>query len=438
MHITNNSERGCFPRARWFRLAVLTLVLIVVVGAAPASGQDGGQQWVGTWSATPALPPPLNSGFAPPFATGFNNQTIRNIIHTSIGGSAVRVRLTNTFGTQPVTFNAVDVGIEQSGATVVSGSNHAVTFGGSTSIMIPAGAEALSDPVPLSVPSDKNVAVSLFTTSTTGTPTVHVFAAQTNYVASGNFAASDGGSAFTATATSWYFLDGVDVLVSPSIKGAVVALGDSITDGTASTLNANHRWPNDLARRFLAGPHGLVMSVLDEGFGGNRVLNDSACFGVNAVARLDRDVLAQTGVRDVILLEGINDIGFSAAPPSPFSVCFQPATDVSAVQIIAGYQQIITQVHAKGLKIFGGTLTPFKGAFYWSPAGEAKREAVNNWIKTSGEFDGVIDFAAATADPNDPLMFAPQFDSGDHLHPNDAGYQAMANAVDLALFLPTP
>lgn len=176
MQMTSNSERAWFPRAGWFRLAVLTVALIVaVVGAVPVSAQDG-EQWVGTWSATPALPPPLNSGFAPPFATGFNNQTIRNIVHTSIGGSAVRVRLTNTFGSQPVTFNAVDIGIEQSGATLVAGSNHAVTFGGSTSIMIPAGAEALSDPVPLTVPSDKNLAVSLFTGSPTGTPTVHVFA----------------------------------------------------------------------------------------------------------------------------------------------------------------------------------------------------------------------------------------------------------------------
>jgi lysophospholipase L1-like esterase len=417
-------------------VAVLTVALLSIAGSTPVSGQGGGQKWVGTWSATPALPPPLDSGFSPPFATGFTNQTIRDVVHTSIGGSAVRLRLTNTFGSQPVTFDAVDVGIEQSGATLVPGSNHVVTFGGSTSIMIPAGAEALSDPVSLTVGSEQNLAVSLFTAGMTSTPTAHVFAAQTNYVASGNFAAAESGSAFTDTATSWYFLDGVDVMVSPSIKGAVVTLGDSITDGTASTLNANRRWPNDLARRFLAGPSGLVMSVLDEGFGGNRVLNDSACFGVNAVARLDRDVLTQAGVRDVILLEGINDIGFSAAPPAPFSVCFQPATDVSAAQIIAGYQQIIAQVHAKGMKIFGGTLTPFKGAFYWSPAGEAKRETVNNWITTSGAFDGVIDFAAATADPSDPLMFAPQYDSGDHLHPNDAGYQAMANAVDLALFLP--
>ncbi len=307
--------------------------------------------------------------------------------------------------------------------------------------MIPVGAEALSDPLPLSVDSEQNLAVSLFTSGMTGPATVHSFAQQTNFVSGpGDFAGAEGAGAFTATTTSWYFLDGVDVLVSPSVKGAVVAFGDSITDGTASTVNANTRWPNDLARRFLAGPPGLVMSVLDEGIGGNRVLNDSPCLGVNAQARLDRDVLAQTGVRDVILLEGINDIGFSQLTPTslpgvPFA-CFTPNTDVSAAQIIAGYQQIIAQVHAKGLKIFGGTLTPFKGAFYWSPAAEAKREAVNNWIKTSGAFDAVIDFAAATADPSNPLVFAPQFDSGDHLHPNDAGYQAMANAIDLALFRP--
>ncbi len=418
-------------------LAMLTVPLVSGAGAPPASNQERAQQWVGTWSASPMSAGPL----AIPFALGFTDQTIRDIVHTSIGGSSLRVRLTNAFGNQPVTFGAIDVGIEQSGASLVPGSNHVVTFGGSRSVTIPVGAEALSDPLLLSVDSEQNLAVSLFTPGLTGPATVHSFAQQTNYVSgTGDFTGAEGAGAFTSTATSWYFLDGVDVLVSPSAKGAVVALGDSITDGTASTVNANRRWPNDLARRFLAGPPGLVMSVLDEGIGGNRVLNDSPCLGVNALARLDRDVLAQTGVRDVILLEGINDIGFSQVTPTslpgvPFA-CFTPNTDVSAAQIIAGYQQIIAQVHAKELKIFGGTLTPFKGAFYWSPAAEAKREVVNNWIKTSGAFDAVIDFAAATADPSNPLVFATQFDSGDHLHPNDAGYQAMANAVNLALFRP--
>jgi lysophospholipase L1-like esterase len=203
------------------------------------------------------------------------------------------------------------------------------------------------------------------------------------------------------------------------VTGAVVALGDSITDGTFSTVNANRRWPNDLARRLDARP-GPTLSVVDEGIAGNQVLKDSGLAGVNALARLDRDVLTQQAARDVILLEGVNDIGASQA---------------TADQLIPAYEQIIAQVHARGLRILGGTLTPFKGAFYWTPAGEQTREAVNHWILTSGAFDGVVDFAAATANPADPQTFNPAFDSGDHLHPNDAGYQAMANAVDLERLL---
>jgi lysophospholipase L1-like esterase len=212
-----------------------------------------------------------------------------------------------------------------------------------------------------------------------------------------------------------YFVDGVSVIASGRVEGAVVALGDSITDGTFSTVNANRRWPNDLARR-LDARHGQTLSVVDEGIAGNHVLGDAGIAGVNALARLDRDVLEQPGARDVILLEGVNDIGASHA---------------TADQLIPAYEQIIAQVHARGVRIFGGTLTPYKGAFYWTPAGEQAREAVNRWILTSGAFDGVVDFAKATADPADPLVFNPAFDSGDHLHPSDAGYQAMANAVDL-------
>jgi len=211
----------------------------------------------------------------------------------------------------------------------------------------------------------------------------------------------------------------------------VVAFGDSITDGFRSTVGANARWPNDLARRLDALP-GPGLSVADEGISGNRVLNDSECCGVNALARLQRDVLDQTGARDVILLEGINDFGFSALPPSP---PINPTTDVSAEQVIAGYKQIIAWAHARGLKIFGATLLPFKGAAYYTAAGEQKREAVNAWIRTSGAFDGVIDFDKVMRSASDPLAINPAYDSGDHLHPNDAGYQVMANAVSLPLLL---
>jgi lysophospholipase L1-like esterase len=210
----------------------------------------------------------------------------------------------------------------------------------------------------------------------------------------------------------------------------VVAFGDSLTDGFQSTVNANLRWPNDLARRFVALPPARDHPVVDEGISGNRVLSDSACLGQNAQARFLRDT-AQSGARYVIFLEGINDIGFSQVPDGG---CFASNTDVSAAQIIAGYQQIIADAHAADLKIFGGTLTPFAGSFYYSAAGEAKRAAVNNWIRTSGAFDAVIDFDKAVQDPVNPLQLNPGYDSGDHLHPNDAGYQAMSNAIDLTLF----
>jgi lysophospholipase L1-like esterase len=272
--------------------------------------------------------------------------------------------------------------------------------------------------------------VSIFLRHATGPATQHALAQQTNYVAPGDHVLDTSGSAYTTTAQSWFFIDSVDVSASSRYLGTVVAYGDSITDGYHSSENANDRWPNYLARRLDALP-GPSLSVADEGISGDRVLNDSLCCGVNALARFDRDVVDRAGAREVILLEGINDIGFSQLT-GPLTA---PATNVSAEQIIAGYQQLIAQAHAAGLKIFGGTLTPFKGAAYWTPAGEVKRETVNHWILTSGAFDGVIDFAKATANPSDPQVFKPAYDSGDHLHPNDAGYQAMANAIDLAMLL---
>jgi len=279
----------------------------------------------------------------------------------------------------------------------------------------------------------------------TGRATYHASAQQTTYIASGNHAGDVGPRRYTTTATSWYFNDEVEVR-NARTPGTVIALGDSITDGAASQVNANARWPNFLARRLNAAYGAQAPSVVDEGIGGNRVLNDSPCFGVNALARLDRDVLSVTGGRSVILLEGINDIGFSQTRPGPDDTtvgpggtaplsfaCFSPNTNVSAGEIEAGYEQVISRAHLRGLKVFGGTLTPFKGAFYWSAAAEAKREAVNKWILTAHAFDGVIDFAKAVQDPFDRLYMDPAYNSGDNLHPNDAGYEAMANAINLRL-----
>jgi len=387
---------------------------------------SGHGRWVATWGASPqeAVPGSLA-------ATGFVNQTIRNIVFTSVGGSGVRLELTNVFGTSPLAVGRVTVGVAGLGAAVVPGTMHVVRFGGGRSIEIPAGAQALSDPVAMRVQPLQELAVSVYVPDSTGPATNHSDAQQVNWVSTaGDHAAQAGGAAFTTQSQSWYFLD--DVIVrSARAVGGVVAFGDSITDGYHSNVGANARWPNDLARR-LDAVHGRTLAVVDEGISGNRILHNSACCGVKALARVGRDVLDQPGVRDVILLEGINDIGFSDLPPSPLT---NPNTNVSAAQIIAGDKQIIAAAHARGLKIFGATLTPFKGSAYYTAAGEKKREKVNHWIRTSGAFDGVINFAKVVRSPSNPLILNPAYDSGDHLHPNDAGYQAMANAISLEMLL---
>jgi lysophospholipase L1-like esterase len=433
-----------FLRSRWLPvLGAAVCASLIPMGLASAASaprqaarhdgdHDGDHHgfrghWVATWAASPQTAIPNT-----PDATGFDNQTIRNIVFSSASGNVVRVRFTNTFGDRPLQIGAASIARAGTGAST-SGPDVPLTFGGQSQIQIPIGAEALSDPVRLHVPALQDLAVSVYLPTTTGSATLHSLGQQHTFVASGDHTGDSSASAYTTLdRTSWYFIDAVDVVSQPQVRGTLVAFGDSITDGFNSTLDTNRRWPNDLARRL--DSRFDTLAVADEGISGNRVLNSDLCCGVNALARLDRDVLDRAGVKEVILLEGINDIGFSGVPDNQF---IDPNTDVSAAQIIAGYEQIIAQVHAAGLKIFGGTLTPFKptAGGYWSPVGEAKREAVNQWILTSGAFDGVIDFAKVVADPNDPQRMAAQYDSGDHLHPNDAGYQAMADAIPLRLLL---
>jgi len=272
----------------------------------------------------------------------------------------------------------------------------------------------------MTVPAQTDLAVSLFTSGPTGPATYHSDSQQVNYVsAAGDCADSGSATGFTTTSQHWYFLDEVDVQVDAATGGTIVAFGDSITDGYQSTVGANGRWPDDLADRLLAGPAEQVHPVVDEGISGNRVLVGSVRFGVSAQVRFLTDTADVAGARYVILLEGINDIGFSLTP---------------VARIIAGYERLSAAAHAAGLKIFGATLTPFQGSGYYSAPGEAEREAINHWIRTSGAFDGVIDFDRALRNPADPLQFLPAFDSGDHLHPNDLGYQAMADAINLAFF----
>jgi lysophospholipase L1-like esterase len=361
----------------------------------------------------------------------FNNQTLRQIVHVSLGGTRVRVVLTNSFGTAPLAIGAAHVALRDKDAAIVPQSDRPLTFSGSPTTTIPAGAMIVSDPVTLSVPALADLAIDIYLpedTATSNSPvTMHAAAWQTNYVSPpGNFAgvaslpvqATTGFLRGGLPSSTWFFLARVEVMAPESV-GAIVTLGDSITDGTQSGNDGNNRWPDHLARRL--AQQNMMMGILNVGIGGNRLLTDGA--GINALARIERDVLAQTGVTHVIVLEGINDIGQARANPSP-----------SAADVIAAHRQLIERMHARGLKIYGATLTPFEGAAYWTPEGEAKRQALNTWIRTSGMYDAVIDFDAAVRDPTRPTKGLPQYDPGDHLHMNPAGYQAMANAIDLALF----
>ena len=384
--------------------------------------------WVATWGASPA-PQLADEAQMRAAKLAFDNQTVREIVHVSIGSGAIRVRLSNAYGKEAVEIGAAHLALRAKGSEIAAGSDRALTFSGRPAVSIPPNAMVLSDPVKLNVPAAGDLAISIFLPKPALGAGIHYSAQQTSYIGTGDLT---GAASFpeSTTITSWVFLTGVDAL-APAAASAVVAFGDSITDGARSTVDANHRWPDILAGRLLAKRREI--GVLDAGIGGNRILHDAPAnvrFGVNALARFDRDVLAQSGVKYVIVLEGINDLGHagSSAPESE---------TVSAEDIIAGLKQMIERAHEKGLKIFGATLTPFEGtAFkgYFTAEKEVKRKAVNDWIRTSKAFDGVIDFEKAVRDPAHPDQMLAAYDGGDHLHPGDAGYKAMGEAIDLSLF----
>jgi lysophospholipase L1-like esterase len=418
------------PTRRWCRrrsLLAMFAALLAVAGLGPAANavseqpaaSGSGQRWVAAWAASPVIGTPIPFSSCPAGA-GLTDATVRNVVFVSAGGNAVRVRLTNTFGARSMQVGHASVAIQAANAVPVAGTMRTLTFGGSQPVTIAAGGEVLSDPVGLPVAALSTLLVSVYVPGPTGPVTNHPFTAQGNFLGSGDQAVATTATGFADT-PCWMLVDGVDVRAPGRFVGSVVALGDSITDTANTTGNANRRWPDDLARR-LNARRGGTLSVVNAGLGGNRLLeprDGEPFYGVPALARLDRDVFAQTAVRTVILLEGVNDIGFNA----------------SASQLIAGYQQVIALTHARGLRILGGTITPFGGSFLGDPARIATRNAVNTWIRTSRAFDGVIDFARATASPTDAESLDPRFDSGDHLHPNDAGCQAMADAVNLAALL---
>lgn len=360
----------------------------------------------------------------------FDNVTLRQIVHVTIGGEIVRVRFSNAINSDSVTVGAASIGVRSTGANVRAGTLRTLSFGGATSITMPPGAVAISDGVRLDVDAQDDLAISLYLPQPSVATTMLTLAHQTNYQsAPGDFT---GAPAMTpaATNTTWYWLSGVEVLAGEQTR-AVVAFGDSITEGFNSTTDANARWPDVLARRLHASKMTSHVSVLNEAISGNRVLNDE--IGPNAQKRIDRDVLTQGGLTWVILLEGTNDMGFSQLPPG-FVPPGVSLANVSASDIIAGYKQIIRRAHQAGAKIYGATVLPFEGAFYYNAAVEPKRAALNAFIRTSGWFDGVIDFDAVMRDPAHPTRVLPAYDSGDHLHPNDAGYAAMGNSIDLGLF----
>jgi lysophospholipase L1-like esterase len=416
-------RRPTRPRLTLLLAAAAAAVLAVPVaaGAAPAAATDGA---VGTWASSPVQGAP-GTGCAVG-AGEWNGGTIRDVVYPSVSGDRVRIRLSNAFGTAPLTVGAASLAKQLSGAQVVAGSRTPLRFGGRRTVTIPAGAEAVSDWVDYPLAKQQTVSVSLYVPSLSGPATFHPLAVQDNWLSGpGNFTTSTTAADFPTTSLCWIFLDGLDVQPAANVTGSVVAFGDSITDGYQSGWNANNRWPNVLGRR-LAARTGKTLSVVDEGISGNQVLGDAGTAGVSALARFGRDVVQQPGAKVVIVLEGINDIGQSDLGTVP---------TVTAADLIAAYRQLIAQAHAGGLRIVGATLTPFKGSFYWSAAGERTREAVNKWILTSGAFDATVDFAAVTANPDDPQVFDPVYDSGDHLHPSDAGYTAMGDAIDLATLI---
>jgi lysophospholipase L1-like esterase len=395
-------------------LLLFSLVCLSPVAASAASPDH----WVGTWAAAPV------AQANPDAKIGSTDTTFREIVHVSIGGPAVRVILTNELGRDSLTIGAANVALSAGGSEITPSAASALTFNGRPSITIPPGALVVSDPVNLKLPPSSNLAISIFVPAQAiSQVTQHSFADQTSYTATGNVA---GATTLNGPEEieSWPFLKGVDVKADDK-SAAIVAFGDSITDGAHSTRNANARWPDVLARRLLADKKTANLSVLNEGIGGNRVLHDD--YGPSALARFDRDVLAQAGVKYLIIMESINDIGHAKDPNRPYDV-------VSADDLIAGLSQLATRAHTHGIKVFGATLTPYVGAKYSSPAGETMRAAVNEWIRTTNQLDGVIDFDKVTRDPANPTVFLPADDSGDNLHPGDAGYKAMGDSIDLKLF----
>jgi lysophospholipase L1-like esterase len=355
---------------------------------------------------------------------GFANQSVRQVVMVTRGGTTVRIRLSNVYGTTPLPLAGASVGVAGNGASVQPGTVHTLTFDRSSSTVVPAGQEAVSDLVPMRVAPLERLTITLFFAKPTGPATFHLRSFATSYRALGNHQLDERAAAFGETTTSWYYLSGVDVAGSGrSDRSAVVAFGDSITDGAVSTVDANHRYPDVLAERLVAAGH--PMGVLNAGIASNQVLGTFPGGGASALDRFQHDALDQPGARSVIILEGCNDIAIST---------LTTGVPVTAAQLIDGYKTLIQAAHRRGIRVIGATIMPSKGAAipaFYTEAGEAVREAVNNWIRSSRAYDAVVDLDHLFADPTDPLQMRPEYNSGDGVHPNDAGMRAIADAIDL-------
>jgi lysophospholipase L1-like esterase len=416
--MTNARNRTMLP------VSIMILALTPVVCVQPLLGKSNPNHWVGAWASAPLLDAHAKHAeelVAPGAEPGV---TLREVVHVTIGGETVRVRFSNLYGTSPLLISAAEIAQTQKGPAIVAGSDKPLSFHGQPSVSIPPGALAVSDPLSFKLARLSDLTVSFYLPSPSGPITEHQLGNATSYHAPGNVVSS-ATLETPATLTSWEYLNGIDTL-APANAAAVITIGDSITDGAKSTIDTNQRWPDELARRLQADPKYRNLAVLNEAISGNQILRDGA--GVSALARFDRDVIAQSGAKYLLILEGINDIGRLHSDPE----------STTAAELIFALDQMIVRAHAHGIAVIGCTLTPYHGAGYYTENGEAIRKAVNDWIRTGGAFDGFVDLEAAVRDPNHPDTFLPADDPGDHLHPNDVGYKAMGDAIDLKLFTRKP
>ncbi|WP_084477636.1 SGNH/GDSL hydrolase family protein [Nocardia jejuensis] len=413
----------------WVRLAAGAAAVAVVGGigaVATHADPDTAVAWDAAWSAAPQLP---SIGFEPNWAQeGFDDQTVRQVVRVTDGGSAARITLSNRYGQEPLRIDRATIARTAQGATVQPNSLRDLTFHGDKTVNVSAGAVSTSDAADLPLAPLDSVTVTLYLSGPTGPATFHSQAYSSTYRAGGDHVADPAAAAFTEVTHSWYYLTDVQVSGEPERAhgGTVVSFGDSITDGFGSVNDTNTRYPDQLAQRLAAA--GTPRPVLNEGIGGNLVLNDSSWFGESAVSRFERDVLAKPGVTSVIVLGGLNDIGFSEIDLPTY----KPNPQVSVQELIDGHRLLIAAAHRAGVRITGATLLPMAGAEYYNATSAAKIREFNTWMRTSGEYDAVADFNIAVADRFDSEKLDPAFDSGDHKHPNTAGYRVMAEAVNLA------